>query len=74
MEFQIIFFVFVSLNFIFSKAQKNPNFSSGRSVIVHLNEWKWIDIAQECERYFQDKTYGGIQVFKQNLNFQTNLI
>ena len=28
-----------------------PNFKNGRTVIVHLFEWPWAAIADECERY-----------------------
>lgn len=31
-------------------AQHDPN-CDGKTVIVHLFEWKWTDIAAECERY-----------------------
>lgn len=41
---------------------KAPNFASGRTVIVHLFEWKWTDIALECERFLGPKGYGGVQV------------
>lgn len=43
-------------------AYKNPYYASGRSVNVHLFEWKWDDIAEECERFLGPKGYGGIQV------------
>lgn len=33
-----------------------------RSTIVHLFEWKWKDIADECERFLAPKGYGGVQV------------
>ncbi|CAD7088898.1 unnamed protein product [Hermetia illucens] len=33
-----------------------------RSTIVHLFEWKWDDIADECERFLAPKGYGGVQV------------
>lgn len=32
--------------------QYNPN-CDGKQVIVHLFEWKWTDIAAECERLVQ---------------------
>ncbi|XP_015513629.2 alpha-amylase isoform X1 [Neodiprion lecontei] len=46
----------------FAVATKNPHFSNGRDVIVHLFEWKWSDIADECERFLALKGYGGVQV------------
>jgi alpha-amylase len=36
-------------------AQKNPNVVDGRSGIVHLFEWKFSDIADECERFLASK-------------------
>ncbi|XP_055587960.1 alpha-amylase 1-like [Uranotaenia lowii] len=33
-----------------------------RSGIVHLFEWKWDDIAAECERFLAPKGYAGVQV------------
>lgn len=43
-------------------AQWNPHFSDGRTTMVHLFEWKWDDIAAECERFLGPKGYGGVQV------------
>ncbi|KAG7308847.1 hypothetical protein JYU34_006103 [Plutella xylostella] len=33
-----------------------------RSTIVHLFEWKWKDIADECERFLAPMGYGGVQI------------
>lgn len=33
-----------------------------RSAIVHLFEWKWTDIADECERYLGPNGFAGVQV------------
>lgn len=47
----------------------------GKQVIVHLFEWKWSDIANECERYLGKKGFCGVQVSKHTLNtdhFKTN--
>jgi alpha-amylase len=41
---------------------KSPHFWSDRNTIVHLFEWKWSDIASECENFLQHKGYGGVQV------------
>ncbi|XP_017774160.1 PREDICTED: alpha-amylase-like [Nicrophorus vespilloides] len=49
-------------------AYKNPNFWDDRNSIVHLFEWKWNDIADECERFLQKKGYGGVQVSPVNEN------
>lgn len=41
---------------------ERTNMLPGRSTIVHLFEWKWTDIADECERFLAPKGYGGVQV------------
>ncbi|XP_072949077.1 alpha-amylase 4N-like isoform X2 [Epargyreus clarus] len=33
-----------------------------RSTIVHLFEWKWKDIADECERFLAPNGFGGVQI------------
>ncbi|KAM3962660.1 LOW QUALITY PROTEIN: alpha-amylase 4N [Aphomia sociella] len=33
-----------------------------RSTIVHLFEWKWKDIAEECERFLAPYGFGGVQI------------
>ena len=33
-----------------------------RNTIVHLFEWKWDDIAKECEQFLAPKGYAGVQV------------
>lgn len=43
-------------------AQREPNMASGRNAIVHLFEWKWNDIADECENFLAPKGYGAVQV------------
>ncbi|XP_041985036.1 alpha-amylase 2-like [Aricia agestis] len=49
-------------------AYKNPYYAAGRSVNVHLFEWKWDDIADECERFLGPRGYGGIQISPPNEN------
>ncbi|XP_028613084.1 pancreatic alpha-amylase-like isoform X2 [Grammomys surdaster] len=36
--------------------------TNGRTAIVHLFEWRWVDIAKECERFLAPKGFGGVQV------------
>lgn len=48
-------------------AQHDPHFEDGRNTIVHLFEWKWSDIADECENFLSKKAYAGVQV--QNIVF-----
>ena len=43
-------------------SQFAPNYASGRNTIVHLFEWKWDDIARECENFLGPKGYAGVQV------------
>ncbi|XP_058874540.1 pancreatic alpha-amylase-like [Acipenser ruthenus] len=43
-------------------AQYNPNTQPGRTSIVHLFEWRWADIAAECERYLAPNGFGGVQI------------
>ncbi len=37
-----------------------------RTVLVHLFEWKWSDIAKECERYLGPKGFAAVQVSPPN--------
>ena len=34
----------------------------GKQVIVELFEWRFADIANECERFLGDKDFCGVQV------------
>jgi hypothetical protein len=43
-------------------AQKSPNTVQGRNAIVQLLEWKFKDIAEECERFLAPKGFAGVQV------------
>lgn len=47
-------------------AQKDPNVAYNRTVMIHLFEWKWNDIAAECERFLGPKGYAGVQVSPPN--------
>ena len=42
----------------YSSAFLNPN-CNGKQVMVHLFEWKWTDIAAECERYLAEAGFCG---------------
>lgn len=44
------------------EAQKDPHFTEGRQSIVHLFEWKFNNIADECERFLGPYKYAGVQV------------
>ena len=43
-------------------AQKDPNTAPNRNTAVHLFDWKWTDIAAECERFLGPYGYAGVQV------------
>ena len=40
----------------------NPHFVGDRGVITHLMQWKFEDIAAECERFLGPYGYGGVQL------------
>lgn len=40
----------------------DPHYTTNRSVIVHLFEWKFNDIANECETFLAPNGFGGVQV------------
>lgn len=54
-------FILVAL-FGLSFAQHSPHTKYGRTAIVHLFEWRWADIAAECERFLAPNGYAGVQV------------
>uniref|UniRef100_A0A1I8MXJ4 alpha-amylase n=1 Tax=Musca domestica TaxID=7370 RepID=A0A1I8MXJ4_MUSDO len=39
-----------------------PHFTKGRSVMVQLFEWKFVDVAEECRRFLGPRGYGGVQL------------
>ncbi|KAK7482695.1 hypothetical protein BaRGS_00026104, partial [Batillaria attramentaria] len=39
-----------------------PNCAPGRSAITHLFEWRWDDIARECETFLGPYGYCGVQI------------
>ncbi|CAJ0596070.1 unnamed protein product [Cylicocyclus nassatus] len=41
---------------------EEPHTLDNRQVMVHLFEWKWKDIAAECENFLQYFGYGAVQV------------
>lgn len=66
-------FILVAL-FGLSLAQHNPHTKHGRTAIVHLFEWRWADIAAECERFLAPNGYGGVQVRMAEPRVQINMI
>lgn len=64
-------FVQIFVIFLLTKStigQFDPHFIGNRQGIVHLFEWKWLDIAQECEDFLGPKGYGGVQTSPVNEN------
>ncbi|KAK9680363.1 Alpha amylase, catalytic domain [Popillia japonica] len=50
------------------QTQLDENMWENRNTIVQLFEWKWNDIADECENFLQHQGYGGVQVSPPNEN------
>ncbi|CAG5008916.1 unnamed protein product [Parnassius apollo] len=57
-----IIVIFVVIEACFGDHHDGTNQLPDRSTIVHLFEWKWNDIADECERFLAPKGYGGVQI------------
>uniref|UniRef100_A0A4W5LSD6 Alpha-amylase n=1 Tax=Hucho hucho TaxID=62062 RepID=A0A4W5LSD6_9TELE len=45
-----------------SKSHTKHHIQQDRSTIVHLFEWRWNDIAEECERYLGPNGFDGVQI------------
>ncbi|XP_012282128.1 alpha-amylase A-like [Orussus abietinus] len=56
------------LAFVGVLAQKDPHYVGDRTTMVHLFEWKYPDIARECEEYLGPAGFGGVQVSPINEN------
>ena len=54
----------ISVYYIFTAncQYTKPQCQGNRQVIVHLFEWKWTDIANECEEYLGPKGFCAVQV------------
>ncbi|GAB6025608.1 Alphaamylase [Chamberlinius hualienensis] len=42
------------------------NYAAGRDVMVHLMEWRWEDIANECENYLAPMKFAGVSPPNEN--------
>lgn len=60
----VILFSCLFVNILY--AQKDPNSTPNRNTAVHLFEWKWKDIAEECERFLGPYGFSGVQVSPPN--------
>lgn len=49
-------------------AQWDPNYHPGHGGMVHLFEWHWDWIANECEAFLGPKRWGGVQISPPNEN------
>lgn len=56
----VINLITISRNVV--SGQHDPHWETGRTGIVHLFEWKFKDIADECERFLAPAGYAGVQV------------
>ncbi|XP_034479782.1 alpha-amylase 1 [Drosophila innubila] len=57
---------------LLANAQFSPNYVNGRNGMVHLFEWKWDDIAAECENFLGPYGFAGVQVSPVNENAVIN--
>lgn len=46
----------------------DPHYFPNHFGIVQLFEWKWLDIAKECENFLGPKKFGGVQISPPNEN------
>lgn len=67
MKFQITT-IFLSILITATFGQWDPHFVGDRQGIVHLFEWKWLDIADECETFLGPYNFGGVQTSVANEN------
>lgn len=65
MKLLITFLVVCSV--ALSKADyTNTHWWAGRSAMIHLMDWRWADIAAECENFLAPNGYAGVQVSPAN--------
>lgn len=60
-----------NVKFVEKSGKRNfsdPHFARGHGGIVQLFEWKWGDIASECESFLSPGGFGGVQVSPPNEN------
>ncbi len=51
-----------------SQAQWANNYQEGHAGMIHLFEWHWSTIAEECENFLGPHRFGGVQVSPPNEN------
>lgn len=52
--------------FLSNATYLDPHWTAGHSVMVHLMDWRWQDIANECENFLGPNGFGGVQVSPAN--------
>eukprot|EP00105_Crassostrea_gigas_P027049 XP_011448249.1 PREDICTED: alpha-amylase [Crassostrea gigas] len=60
--FQVLLWCPLFVGIVRGGTWSNPTCAPGRHTITHLFEWKWSDIAAECERFLGPKGYCGVQI------------
>ena len=61
----LISFILIAIGSIFLNAYAS-DVTTGKTAYVHLFEWKWTDIAQECEQFLGPKGFAAVQVSPPN--------
>ncbi|XP_058030497.1 pancreatic alpha-amylase-like [Ahaetulla prasina] len=62
----VLLFLLVAFGLYWIQYKSSPK--PVRTSIVHLFEWRWIDIALECETYLAQHGFAGVQVSPPNEN------
>ncbi|XP_066583110.1 alpha-amylase A-like [Prorops nasuta] len=62
------FLIYLSFLVTLVVGQFDPHYVADRTTMVHLFEWKFKDIAKECEDFLGPQGYGGVQVSPVNEN------
>ncbi|XP_055692020.1 alpha-amylase 1-like [Lutzomyia longipalpis] len=57
-----IFWIFFLATVATVRGQFDPHYVAGRSVMVFLMDWKYEDVALECERFLGPMGFAGVQV------------
>lgn len=58
----LVLLYFVSVSRAQSDAHDSFHGVDGRDVTVHLFQWKWTDIANECEQFLGPNGFGAVRV------------
>uniref|UniRef100_A0ABM5G910 Alpha-amylase n=1 Tax=Pogona vitticeps TaxID=103695 RepID=A0ABM5G910_9SAUR len=62
----LLLLLLAAFGLCWSQYTSNPQLL--RTSIVHLFEWRWVDVALECERYLAPNGFAGVQVSPPNEN------